>query len=474
MLLRRFYDESLAQASYLVGCQATGDAIVVDANRDIEQYVRAAEEEGLRLSHVTETHIHADFVSGSRELAERAGAQLYLSAEGGKDWRYAFAGSARARLLYDGDLIAIGNVRLEARHTPGHTPEHLSFIMTDVAATDRPMGALTGDFIFVGDVGRPDLLERAANMAGTMDASARTLFASLREFASLPDYLQLWPGHGAGSACGKALGAMPSTTLGYERIANWGLATTDEDEFVRMVLEGQPEPPKYFAYMKQINRDGPPILGGIQTPRRIDGQQIAPILEDGALVVDTREAASFAAHHLVGTINIPLNRSFTTWAGSLIPYDREFFLLTGGDDPTAANEAARRLAMIDLECDGWFGSDTFDESTASGARVETTPQVSAGELSALLRENGAIVLDVRGDSEWESGHLPGVRNIPLGQLIDRLGELPRHVPIVVHCQSGGRSVIAASILAANGFAGVTNLTGGFAEWKASELPIERS
>ncbi len=468
MLLRRFYDENLAQASYLIGCQATGDAVVVDANRDIEQYVRAAAEEGLRLSHVTETHIHADFVSGSRELAGHTGAQLHLSAEGGKDWQYAFAESARARLLHDGDTIAVGNVRLDARHTPGHTPEHLTFLVTDTAATEYPMGALTGDFIFAGDVGRPDLLERAANIAGTMDGSARTLFASLKKFATLPDYLQLWPGHGAGSACGKALGAVPSTTLGYERIANWGLAASDEDEFVRLVLEGQPEPPRYFAHMKRINRDGPAMVGGIQSPRRIDGKQITPILDDGALVVDTRDAVTFVARHLAGTINIPLNRSFTTWAGSLIPYDREFFLLTGGDDPHVATEAARRLAMIDLECDGWFGRDTFDE-----ARTETTSQVSVRALSTLLGEKGAFVLDVRGDAEWEHGHLTGVRNIPLGQLGDHLDELPRDVPIVVHCQSGGRSAIAASILAANGFDNVASLTGGFAEWAASGLPIER-
>ncbi|MEO8623348.1 MAG: MBL fold metallo-hydrolase, partial [bacterium] len=203
MLLKRFYDSKLAQASFLLGCQVTGEAIVVDPNRDIDQYLRAAEDEDLRITQVTETHIHADFVSGSRELAAKAGAQLLLSAEGGEDWRYAFAAESNARLLKDGDGITVGRVHLDVIHTPGHTPEHICFLVTDGAATDWPMGALTGDFIFVGDVGRPDLLERAASMVGTMEASAHALFHSIQRFKTYPDYLQLWPGHGAGSACGK-------------------------------------------------------------------------------------------------------------------------------------------------------------------------------------------------------------------------------------------------------------------------------
>jgi hydroxyacylglutathione hydrolase len=304
MLLKRFYDSKLAQASYLLGCQATGEAIVVDPNRDVEQYIRAAAEEGVRLTHVTETHIHADFVSGSRELAERTGAQLFLSDEGGDDWRYGFVGAAHAKLLRDGDVIKVGNIRLEVIHTPGHTPEHLTFLVTDTAATNRPMGALTGDFLFVGDVGRPDLLERAAKMAGTMESSARALFSSVARFKRHVDYLQLWPGHGAGSACGKSLGAVPSTTLGYERIANWALAEDDQGEFVRTVLAGQPEPPKYFAAMKRINRDGPRVLGGFPKPARRSADALASLLAEGVLVVDTRSAALFASRHVPGTINI--------------------------------------------------------------------------------------------------------------------------------------------------------------------------
>ncbi|CAA9340091.1 MAG: MBL-fold metallo-hydrolase superfamily, partial [uncultured Gemmatimonadaceae bacterium] len=263
MFFQRFYDTSLAQASYLIGCQQTGEALVVDPTRDARLYLDAAARERLRVTHVTETHIHADFVSGARELAHQAGAQLLLSDEGGAEWRYGYAGEAGAQLLRDGDRVAVGNVVVEALHTPGHTPEHLSFLVTDAPAHAGPWGILTGDFVFVGDVGRPDLLEKAAGQAGTMEAGARTLFRSLERFRALPDHLQLWPGHGAGSACGKALGAVPSSTVGYERRANWGVATLDEEEFVRLVLAGQPEPPRYFAEMKRVNRAGPRLLGGL-------------------------------------------------------------------------------------------------------------------------------------------------------------------------------------------------------------------
>jgi len=468
MLLKRLYDPKLAQASYLIACQATGDAIVVDANRDVEQYIRAAADEGVRISYVTETHIHADFVSGSRELAERTGAQLLLSDEGGEKWRYAFAASANARLLHDGDVITLGNIRLDVRHTPGHTPEHISFIITDGAATDRPMGALTGDFIFVGDVGRPDLLERAAKMKGTMEDSARSLFASVQRIKQYPDYLQLWPGHGAGSACGKALGAVPSTTLGYEKIANWALAIDDENEFSAKVLAGQPEPPKYFAEMKRINRDGPRSLGGFAHPPRLDADKLSALLERGALVVDTRPAKVFAARHVPGTINIPLNKSFTTWAGSLIPFDREFYLIVSDGDGHIVDEATRDLAMIGLDgVAGYFVADA-----AVQGDLETTKQVSVSDLAEQMQTGGVQVIDVRAATEFDAGHLPGVTHIPLGSLPDRLKEISPDTPIVVHCQGGSRSAIAASILKANGFDDVANLTGGFGEWAKKGLPTE--
>ncbi|MET0396365.1 MAG: rhodanese-like domain-containing protein [Longimicrobiaceae bacterium] len=473
MILKRFYDEKLAQASYLIGCAATGEALVVDPNRDVDQYVRAAEAEGVEVTHVTETHIHADFVSGARELAERTGAKLYLSDEGDENWTYAFAGEYDAVLLRDGDTFRVGNIRIDVLHTPGHTPEHLSFLVTDTAGADKPIGVLTGDFVFVGDVGRPDLLEKAAGVEGTMEAGAHTLFRSLREFEAQPDYLQIWPGHGAGSACGKGLSAVPHSTVGYERMFNWGLSVTDEDEFVRAVLAGQPEPPKYFAEMKRINKEGPRVLGGLRRPQRLPETRLPGLLEGGALVVDTRHAPEFAAGHVPGTINIPLNRSFTTWAGWLVPYDRDFYLVLDDANPLAVEEAVRDLAMIGLDrVAGYFGTEAVEAWAAERRELQTTPQIDSGELAERLRAGTVAVLDVRGAAEWEEGHLPGVDNIPVGYLLDRADEIPRGRPLVVHCQGGARSAIAASVLQANGFRDVVNLAGGYAEWQAGGNPVE--
>ncbi len=473
MLLKRFYDTKLAQASYLIGCAATGEAIVIDANRDVAQYLHAADEEGLRISHVTETHIHADFVSGSRELAERSGGQLLLSGEGGPDWSYAFAAAANARLLHDDDTFMVGNLRFQVMHTPGHTPEHLAFVVTDTPATDLPIGAITGDFIFAGDVGRPDLLEKAAHIVGTMEASARTLFHSLQRFKQLPDHLQLWPGHGAGSACGKALGAMPSSTLGYEKIANWGLQLTTEDEFVATVLAGQPEPPRYFAEMKRINKEGPRVLGGLPHPALVADARLADVIGRGDLVVDTRSAAAFAAQHVPGTINVPLDKSFNTWAGWFVPFDRDFYLIAGDNGQSAIAEAARDLAMIGLDrVAGYFEPGAVDAWATAGREVWTIPQMTPREVARRMATGDVAVLDVRGQSEWTAGHVPGVSNIPAGYIADDIASLPTDRPLVLHCQSGGRSAIAASVLRARGMANVFNMSGGFAAWSAQGNPVD--
>jgi hydroxyacylglutathione hydrolase len=475
MLLKRFYDTKLAQASYLVGCQRTGEALVIDPNRDVDQYVRGAEAEGLRIAHVTETHIHADFVSGSREVAERTGAQLYLSDEGDADWKYGYARLAGAQLVRDGDVINVGNVTLRVLHTPGHTPEHVTFLLTDRATSDRPMGVFTGDFVFVGDVGRPDLLERAANVRGTMEQSARTLFGSLQSFKALPDYVQIWPGHGAGSACGKALGAVPQSTVGYEKLVNWAFQAPDEDAFVSGVLEGQPEPPKYFAEMKRINKEGPRVLHGLPRPELLPVARLAAKLAERALVIDTRHAADFAEGHVPGTINIPLNRSFTTWAGWLVPYEADFYLIIEDESaPQAIDEAVRDLAMIGLDrVAGYFGGEVISGWVTDGGTLETVDHITPRELAARRRRGDVTIVDVRGASEWEAGHIPGVPNIPVGLIPDRLAELPRDKPIVVHCQSGARSAIAASLLKARGVKEVLNMTGGFADWEAGGLGVEK-
>ena len=474
MLLKRFYDTKLAQASYLIGCAATSEAIVVDPNRDVEQYIRAAADEGMKISHVTETHIHADFVSGSRELAQRTGAKLLLSDDGDIDWKYAFAEAAGAKLLHDGDTFMVGNLKFDVLHTPGHTPEHISFLVTDTPATDKPMGAITGDFIFVGDVGRPDLLEKAAHIAGTMEASARTLFRTLQKFKQLPDYLQIWPGHGAGSACGKALGAVPFSTLGYEKIANWGLGVADEEEFVQLVLAGQPEPPKYFAEMKRINKEGPRILGGFRRPELCPPAAVNALLRKREIIVDTRPAPDFASGHIPGTINIPLSKSFNTWAGWLLPFDRDFYLIVDAGCSRCIDEAVRDLAMIGLDqVAGYFATDVTEAWATAGGELVTVTQISVADLAETLKRGELAVIDVRGHSEWEAGHLPGALNIPVGYLTDRLHEIPTSEPVVVHCQSGARSAIAASVLQENGLTNVINLAGGFADWQKHKLPVHR-
>ena len=473
MFFQRFYDAKLAQASYLIGCQMTGESVVVDPNRDVQQYLDAAEHEGLRITHVTETHIHADFVSGARELAVRAGARLLLSDEGDANWKYAFAREAGATLLKDGDRFMVGNIRIEAMHTPGHTPEHLSFLVTDTVAGAGPWGILTGDFVFVGDVGRPDLLERAAGYVGTMEAGAQSLYRSLARFRALPDHLQVWPGHGAGSACGKALGALASTTVGYEKLANWGVGTRNEDEFVRMVLDGQPEPPRYFATMKRINREGPAILGGLPRASR-PARELDDVLRAGEMVIDTRSASAFAVGHVPGTVNIPLDNSFTTWAGWLVPYDRPVYLIVDGAHcDGCASAALRDLAMIGIDrVGGVFSVDVIDTwASRPGHVLGTIADRTPREVAEMREGDEVVVIDVRGQAEWEAGHLPGAKNVPLGLLSDRLDEIPVGKRVVVQCQAGGRSAIAASLLQARGFRDVVNLVGGYVGWWRAGLPI---
>jgi hydroxyacylglutathione hydrolase len=472
MFLQRFYDDQLAQASYLLGCAATGEALVVDPARDIAPYIETAKREGLRVTHVTETHIHADFVSGARELAAAANARLYLSAEGGKDWQYAFAASDGAALLHDGDVISVGNIRLAVLHTPGHTPEHICFVVTDTAGASEPMGIVTGDFVFVGDVGRPDLLERAARVANTMEAGAKQLFKSLERFRKLPDFVQVWPGHGAGSACGKSLGAVPTSTVGYEKRFNWAVGTTDEKTFVEMVLAGQPDPPTYFAEMKRINRVGPKVLGGFAEPPKLGVQSIEKALAAGSTIIDTRTADEFAKGHIPGTLNIPLNKSFSSWAGWLVRFDVEIHLITIGAEAT--RRAVRELAMIGLDhVVASHGMEVVQEWRHKGHPFGTIARTDVKEAAPRVKKREVTVLDVRNAGEFAAGHLPGAMHIPLGHLAARLAEIPRDKPILVQCQSGGRSAIATSLLQKLGVKDLTDLRGGFSEWQAAGNKVER-
>jgi hydroxyacylglutathione hydrolase len=459
MILQRFYNDKLAQASYLVGCPASGEAIVIDPNREIHQYIRAAEEEGLRIVAVTETHIHADFLSGARELAKVAEATLYLSDEGDENWKYAYAHEPNVRLIRHGDTIRIGAARLDVLHTPGHTPEHVSFLLTDEAASQEPLGLFSGDFVFVGDVGRPDLLEKAAGVAGTMEAGAKQLYESLRLLDSQPDSLLIFPGHGAGSACGKGLGGVPVSSLGYERRAGWAFRIQDPSEFVRAVLEGQPDPPKYFKEMKRMNKMGPAILGGFRLPDRWDADRLLDAMDRGGVtVLDVRDRASFAEGHVRGSLNIPEGRSFLNWAGWLVSYEQPIVIL--GENEAQVLEAVTDLALIGLdEVIGWAGPDVLAHAESAG-RLEAVEWADAAS-ARLACENAEVILDVRNPIEYEAGHLPGAVNIPLGRLPDRIGELDPNRRTLVYCQSGGRSAIAASVLLQHGFRSVVNLDGGY-------------
>jgi len=467
MILERVFDSLLAQAGYLVGCEITRTAIVIDPNRDVDRYVEVAARERLTITHVTETHIHADFVSGARELARRAGAQLLLSGAGGPDWQYTFAEASAARLLRAGDTIEVGSVRIAVRETPGHTPEHLCFVVTDPTVNDRPIGIATGDFIFVGDVGRPDLLERAAKVSGSMESMARTLFRSLRATRVLPDYLQLWPGHGAGSACGKALGSMPTTTLGYERIANWAFQIEDESEFVKEVLAGQPEPPTYFARMKVVNRDDPPTVPAPHELAQLDLTALERAVAAGAAVIDVRTSADFAVGHIPGTLNIPMGTSFARWAGTLLSYDQDIVLLA--DDLARIDECRHALMLIGMDrVVARGGSELRAAYRRTNGALQTVPRVDMRELSSTGRE----VVDVRGAAEWSAGHVPRAEHHYLGDLLTSMRDVPRDTPLVLYCHGGTRAAIGASLLQAEGFTDVATAPGGMGTWEAAGLPTE--
>ncbi|MFQ5538671.1 MAG: rhodanese-like domain-containing protein, partial [Gemmatimonadota bacterium] len=383
-----------------------------------------------------------------------------------------FAEEAEARLVHHGDRIRMGNIVVEILHTPGHTPEHISFMITDGAAGDAPMGVLTGDFVFVGDVGRPDLLEKAAGVAGTMEESARTLYRSLERFRAFPGWLQILPGHGAGSACGKALGAVPTSTLGYELLVNWAFQCKDEEEFVRLVLEDQPEPPRYFATMKRLNRDGPPILGRLPSPRRMQPRELEPLLDEGGVVVDLRGRDLFAAGHVPGTLNIPFNTSFPNWAGWFLSYGDPVYFIADGQ--AQADAAARQLALIGIDnAAGFFDGETLERWAEGHVGLQSYALTDWEGARRAVEEEGAVLIDVRNRSEWNQGHVAYARHIHLGYLRDHLEEIPADRPVYLYCLSGGRSAIGASLLQAEGFRNVRNVEGLFADAAGAGLPVER-
>jgi hydroxyacylglutathione hydrolase len=465
MLLKYFYDETLAQASYMVGCAKTGEALVIDPMRNIEPYLQTAAKEGLRITQVSETHIHADFASGLRELAARTGATMYVSDMGDADWKYAFAGEPNVIPLRDGDNWKVGNIKVDVIHTPGHTPEHISFMITDTAAANKPIGVFTGDFIFVGDVGRPDLLEEAAGLTGTKEPGARKQFSSVQKFKALPDYLQIWPGHGAGSACGKALGAIPSTTLGYEKLFNPAFQFDAEDAFVRWLLSGQPEAPRYFAQMKKINKQGWSLLGTLPEPKQMDHAALMVLVEAGQLVIDLRSREDYARAGISGTINVPMtDNSFLTYIGWFADYNKPLFFVTPSKGKVEPALTALRSIGID-NTPAYFAPEAAREDG------EALPTMSASQLAERLPRNGLIIVDVRGKTEYDEKHIAGAKHIPLGHLPRRMSELPKDHTLIMQCASGYRSQIAASYLRAHGFKDVATLNDDVQAWSKA-LPTE--
>ncbi|MCC3275422.1 MBL fold metallo-hydrolase [Arthrobacter sp. zg-Y20] len=457
MLLERIYDEDLAQASYFIGCQRKGEAVVVDARRDISPYLELAAANGMRIVAVTETHIHADYLSGTRELAAATGAEMYVSGEGGTHWQYRF----EAHRLHDGDTVALGNITLKAVHTPGHTPEHLSFLVTDGAFSKDPGYLLSGDFVFSGDLGRPDLLDEAAAGVDTRFEGARQIFRSLQQkFLTLPDHIAVYPGHGSGSACGKALGALPSTTVGYERLYSWWgpyLAANDEQGFVDDLLNGQPDAHAYFGRMKRENRQGPAVMGERPELEELTADDVARGLEeDGITFVDTRPHTAVHAGTVAGSVNIPAGNktaSFGAWAVDPETDSRPLVLLAA--DAAAAREMWDHLVRVGI--DKVAGYTTSLEGLPSYNPQRILPEDLAGF-------DAALVLDVRNKTEHIDGHIPGSSQLSAGRVLWNQDQLPAGASIVTYCQSGVRNSVAASTLRRAGF-DVVELEGSYAGWK---------
>lgn len=461
MFFQHIYDKSLAQASYLIGCQAKGEAIVIDAKRDIDTYLAIAKENNLKITHITETHIHADFLSGSRELAAATGAELYLSDEGGKDWQYEFPHVG----LKNGDTIKVGNLTLKVIHTPGHTPESISFLLTDHPATDEPVMIFTGDFVFVGDIGRPDLLEKAAGIIGTQEKGAKEMYHSVTDFSKLPEFIQVWPGHGAGSACGKSLGAVPSSTVGYEKIRNWAFQYEDNEEgFVDYLLEGQPEPPKYFAMMKKLNKVERPLLPKVPKQKKLSKEEFLNAYNDGVKVIDTRNKVDFAKGFIRASINIQDNNSFSTWMGWLIDYSEPFILVAQDHQ---MEDLTRKLMRIGM--DHMMGY--IDDIDHLELELQKADVIDIEEFKSYLNKDQIQIVDVRGKTEFDEGHIEGAENIFVGTLPDNIYKINKDKPVVIHCQSGDRATIAYSILKKNGFNNVKNYSGGMSEWLDNNNPV---
>jgi glyoxylase-like metal-dependent hydrolase (beta-lactamase superfamily II)/rhodanese-related sulfurtransferase len=463
MYLQQFFIEGLGCASYLIGCESAGVAAVIDPDREVGKYLDAARARGLTITHILETHLHADHVSGNTDLAARTGADIYVHELAGALFPH--------KPVRSGDALRLGNIRLEARHTPGHTPESITLLVSDTTRAPEPWLALTGDTLFVGDVGRPDLVgaEAARDLAEQLHAS---LFEGLLK---LNDSLLIYPGHGAGSLCGKSIGAMRSTTLGYERKHNPALAPRPRNEFVTFATSELPEQPGNHKRIKAINRQGPHPLGQV-TPKPLTVQAAVPHLQRGAVLLDTRSKAEYVQAHIPGSAHLEADDQLSNRIGFVLPPDAPIILLLA--DPADYAPVVYSLARVGYENIVGYLADSLSVWEALGLPLAggDVKDIEAPELKTLLDSgngNRPTVLDVREPWEYRQGHVPGAVLMPLAELSARVGEFDAETPVAVICATGSRSQSAAALLGQKGFKTIYNVRGGTLAWMRRGLPIEK-
>ncbi|HEY3203138.1 MAG TPA: rhodanese-like domain-containing protein [Thermoanaerobaculia bacterium] len=457
MYFKQFYLGCLAQASYLIGSE--GEAAVVDPRRDVDVYLDEARARGLTIKHVIETHLHADFVSGHRELAERTGAKIYFGAKAGAAFDHV--------PVSEGDEIRLGEVILRFLETPGHTPESVSVLVIDLERSKEPQAVLTGDTLFIGDVGRPDLL--GARMSA--QELAGLLYDSLHgKLLSLPDSVGVYPAHGAGSLCGRNISSETSSTIGEQRRFNYALRPMPREEFVRMMTTDLPEAPSYFGRDVRINREGPSSLTSLPPPPPLSPERLEEEIRGGARLLDTRTAAEYGAGHIAGSLHIGLSGQFASWAGTLIAPETPVVLVT--EDESRVAEARTRLARVGLESVAGYldrGILTWD---AAGRPLARTEQIGVDELRERLGEDKDLQLvDVRRPGEWQSGHIARAVHMPLNALAEAAAPLDRYRPVAAICAGGYRSSIATSVLERLGFRRLTNVVGGMAAWTGASYEV---
>jgi len=461
MYFKQFYLACLAHASYLIGSQ--GEAVVVDPQRDVDQYLSEAEMKGLKITHVIETHLHADFVSGHRELAARTGAEIVFSEKAGATFPH--------RAVREGDEITIGSVVLRIIETPGHTPESVSVLVIDTEVSPQPQKVLTGDTLFIGDVGRPDL---AGGKGYTPQMMAGMMYDSLHQkLLQLSDEVEVYPAHGAGSMCGRNISKETSSTIGEQKTLNYALKPMPKEEFIRMMTSELPTAPAYFSEDAEINREGASLLAMLPKPAGFSPAEVAELISHGYVVLDVRTAAEFGAAHIPGSINIGLGGQFAIWAASLISLQSPIVIVA--DSEAKVDEAQTRLARVGIESAQGYLTGGMDAWSEAGLEVAAVPQITVDELNDLIaRETDIQVLDVRRPPEYTSGHVPGAIAEPLSNLKERVPVLelePSNLTAVI-CASGYRSSAATSILQQHGFANLLNVTGGTSAWIAAGYPVE--